>query len=146
MQLTRQQKLNFHRDGYIKISGAVPQRMVEQALRAINHSLGVEGMNKEEAEKGNGHALIMMNRGPMKVPAVPAGDDLLLRHHAHQYGYLPPGRRSVLPHCATVSFSESLPSDASSAAMVPATPLESDAQRKTVPGAIGVFVSKSVTP
>jgi len=48
MQLTRQQKLNFHRDGYIKISGAVPQRMVEQALRAINHSLGEEGMNKED--------------------------------------------------------------------------------------------------
>ena len=48
MQLTRQQKLNFHRDGYIKIPGAIPQLMIEQALRAINHSLGEEGMNKED--------------------------------------------------------------------------------------------------
>ena len=48
MQLTHQQKLNFHRDGYIKIPGAIPQPMVEQALRAINHSLGEEGMNKED--------------------------------------------------------------------------------------------------
>ena len=48
MQLTHQQKLNFHRDGYIKIPGAIPQLMVEQALRAINHSRGEEGMNKED--------------------------------------------------------------------------------------------------
>ena len=48
MQLTHRQKLNFHRDGYIKIPGAVPQRMVEQALCAINHSLGEQGMNKED--------------------------------------------------------------------------------------------------
>jgi len=48
MQLTHQQKLNFHRDGHIKIPGAIPQLMVEQALRAINHSLGEEGMEKED--------------------------------------------------------------------------------------------------
>ena len=48
MQLTHQQKLNFHRDGHIKISGAIPQLMVEQALCAINHSLGEQGMNKED--------------------------------------------------------------------------------------------------
>lgn len=48
MQLTRQQKLEFHRDGYLQIPGAVSRLMVDQALRAINHSLGEEGMNKED--------------------------------------------------------------------------------------------------
>ena len=45
MQLTRQQKLQFHRDGYLIIPGAVRLSMVDRALRAINHSLGEQGMN-----------------------------------------------------------------------------------------------------
>ena len=40
MQLPRQQKLQFHRDGYLKIPGAVPLIMIDRALRAINQSLG----------------------------------------------------------------------------------------------------------
>lgn len=48
MQLTHQQKLEFHHNGYIKIPGAVSRLMVEQALRTINHSLGEEGMNKDD--------------------------------------------------------------------------------------------------
>ena len=48
MQLTRQQKLQFHRDGYLKIPGAVPLIMIDRALRAINHSLGEQGMNKND--------------------------------------------------------------------------------------------------
>ncbi len=35
MQLKRQQKLNFHTDGYTVIPGAVPRIMVDHALRAI---------------------------------------------------------------------------------------------------------------
>ena len=32
MQLTRQQKLQFHRDGYLKIPGAVPLIMIDGEL------------------------------------------------------------------------------------------------------------------
>lgn len=48
MELTRKQKLTFHEQGYLVIPGVVPRMMVDAALHAINHSLGQEGMNKEE--------------------------------------------------------------------------------------------------
>jgi len=48
MQLTRQQKLDFYENGYIRIPGVVPQLMVDAAKHAINHSLGEEGMNKDD--------------------------------------------------------------------------------------------------
>jgi hypothetical protein len=48
MQLTRQQKLEFYENGYLKIPGVAPQIMVDAAKHAINHSLGEEGMNKDE--------------------------------------------------------------------------------------------------
>ena len=48
MQLTRQHKLQFHRDGYLKIPGAVSLIMIDRALRAINHSLGEQGMSKDD--------------------------------------------------------------------------------------------------
>jgi hypothetical protein len=48
MELTRLQKQTFHDQGYLVIPGAVPRVMVDAALHAINHSLGQEGMNKEE--------------------------------------------------------------------------------------------------
>ena len=48
MELTRKQKLHFHEEGYVVIKCVVPRVMVDQALHAINHSLGEEGMNKED--------------------------------------------------------------------------------------------------
>ncbi|MBT7805119.1 hypothetical protein HN766_06510 [Candidatus Poribacteria bacterium] len=48
MQLTPAQKRFFHEEGYVKIPGAVPRVMVDAALHAINHSLGYEGMNKDD--------------------------------------------------------------------------------------------------
>jgi hypothetical protein len=48
VELTPNQKRFFYEEGYLKISGAVPQVMVDAALQTINHSLGEEGMNKED--------------------------------------------------------------------------------------------------
>ena len=48
MELTRQQKYEFRRLGYTVLRGAVPQVMIDVALRAINYSLGYEGMNKND--------------------------------------------------------------------------------------------------
>jgi len=48
MQLTRQQKRAFRELGYTVLRGAVPKVMIDDALRAINHSLGYEGMNKDD--------------------------------------------------------------------------------------------------
>jgi hypothetical protein len=48
MELTRRQKQSFHDQGYLVIPGVAPRVMVDAALHAINHSLGQEGMNKEE--------------------------------------------------------------------------------------------------
>lgn len=48
MQLTQSQKRFFYEEGYIKLSGVVSKVMVDAALQVINHSLGEEGMNKEE--------------------------------------------------------------------------------------------------
>ena len=48
MILTESQKIDFRENGYLKIPGAVPKVMVDRVLHAINHSLGEEGMNKED--------------------------------------------------------------------------------------------------
>ena len=38
MELTRQQKYEFRQLGYTVLLGAVPQVMIDDALRAINYS------------------------------------------------------------------------------------------------------------
>jgi hypothetical protein len=47
MILTHSQKTRFKDEGYLKIPGAVPKVMIDRVLHGINHSLGEEGMNKE---------------------------------------------------------------------------------------------------
>lgn len=49
MQLTYEQKQEIFTKGYIKIPGVVPKVMVDEALRAINHSVG-EGMNVDDMD------------------------------------------------------------------------------------------------
>lgn len=44
MKLTPNQKQKLYTDGYVKIPGVIPHFMVEEAVRAINHSLG-EGID-----------------------------------------------------------------------------------------------------
>lgn len=48
MILTPSQKAAFRDNGYLTIPGAVPRVMIDRVLHAINHSLGEEGMNKED--------------------------------------------------------------------------------------------------
>ena len=48
MQLTGQQKRAFRELGYTVLRGVIPQVMIDDALRAINHSLGYEGMAKDD--------------------------------------------------------------------------------------------------
>jgi len=48
MQLTHMQKQEIFENGYVKVPGVVPQLMVNQALRAINHSLGDQGIDPEK--------------------------------------------------------------------------------------------------
>jgi hypothetical protein len=40
LQLTAEQKRKLIEDGYIVIPGAVPKRMIDDAMKAINHSIG----------------------------------------------------------------------------------------------------------
>ncbi|MCB9150667.1 MAG: phytanoyl-CoA dioxygenase family protein [Caldilineaceae bacterium] len=47
MQLSHQQKQEFIKRGFVKVPGVVPHVMVDEALRAINHSLG-EGIDPEQ--------------------------------------------------------------------------------------------------
>lgn len=47
MQLTQVQKQQFIQDGFIVTPGVIPQAMVHDALRAINHSIG-EGIPPED--------------------------------------------------------------------------------------------------
>ncbi|MCZ7646445.1 MAG: phytanoyl-CoA dioxygenase family protein [Planctomycetota bacterium] len=49
MELSFQQKMEIYELGYTVLRNAVPRIMVDQALRAINHSLG-EGLPKEEIQ------------------------------------------------------------------------------------------------
>ena len=46
MELAEQQKLDFIKNGYVKIPGVVSQQKINVALRAINHSIGL-GMDSE---------------------------------------------------------------------------------------------------
>ena len=48
MQLTNQQKLDFHENGYLKIPRTVSALMINAALHSANFSLGGEGMNKDD--------------------------------------------------------------------------------------------------
>ncbi len=41
--LTPEQKRTFVKDGFVKIAAAIPSTMVQEALRAINHSIGTVG-------------------------------------------------------------------------------------------------------
>ena len=50
MNLTFLQKQEFIKDGYLKIPGVVPRIMVEEALRAINHSVGA-GIPSDQVTK-----------------------------------------------------------------------------------------------
>ncbi len=45
MQLTDDQRRSLYTDGYVRLPGAVPREKVHAALRAINASLGSEGMD-----------------------------------------------------------------------------------------------------
>lgn len=45
MRLTKQQTQQFIDEGYLIIRGAVPEVLVRAARKAINHSLGEEGMD-----------------------------------------------------------------------------------------------------
>jgi hypothetical protein len=45
LELTTQQKQELHQSGFVKLPGAVPQELVGNALRAINASLGDQGMD-----------------------------------------------------------------------------------------------------
>jgi hypothetical protein len=47
MQLSHAQKQEIYEKGYVQLHGVVPGVMVEEALRAINHSVG-EGMDPEK--------------------------------------------------------------------------------------------------
>lgn len=47
MELTGVQKQVLYEDGYVKLPGIVPRESVDEALRAINSSLGVEGVHPD---------------------------------------------------------------------------------------------------
>ncbi len=49
MQITELQKREFYTNGYLHIPGVVPEIMVNEALRNINHSIG-NGISMEEIE------------------------------------------------------------------------------------------------
>lgn len=48
MQLTPLQMRDFHEDGYVVLRGAVSRLQVEAARKAINHSLGYEGLPPDD--------------------------------------------------------------------------------------------------
>jgi len=45
MELNSAQKRSFYRDGFLRLPGAVPQELVDEARRAINASLGDRGID-----------------------------------------------------------------------------------------------------
>ena len=47
MELTYAQKQEIFKNGFVKVPGVVPQVMVDEALRAINSSVG-QGMNMDD--------------------------------------------------------------------------------------------------
>ena len=49
--LTKLQKQEFCRNGFIKVAGVVPRLMVDAARQAINHSIGSIGKHQADEEK-----------------------------------------------------------------------------------------------
>ena len=47
MELNHAQKMEILEKGYVKIPGAIPQPMIDRALRVMNHSIG-KGMKEED--------------------------------------------------------------------------------------------------
>ncbi len=47
MRMTYEQERAIYEQGYVRVPGVVPRAMVNDALRAINHSIG-EGMDRDE--------------------------------------------------------------------------------------------------
>ncbi|MBA2392317.1 MAG: hypothetical protein H0V70_06175 [Ktedonobacteraceae bacterium] len=47
MELTHEQKQTFYEQGFVKLPGIVPMELVHDALRAINASLGSEGIDPD---------------------------------------------------------------------------------------------------
>ena len=52
--LSKAQKRQFVEDGYLKIPGVVPKVLVDAALRAVNHSIGVIGQGGEDLSNNRG--------------------------------------------------------------------------------------------
>ena len=48
MQLSYAQRKELFEKGYVHIPGVIPQVMLDEVKRAINHSLGEEGMDKDK--------------------------------------------------------------------------------------------------
>jgi hypothetical protein len=46
--LSLAQKRQFYEEGYLKIAGAVPKVLVDEALRSVNHSIGTVGLGGED--------------------------------------------------------------------------------------------------
>lgn len=49
--LSLAQKREFHSEGFLKIPGVVPKVLIDEALRAVNHSIGSVGLGGEDMEK-----------------------------------------------------------------------------------------------
>ena len=49
--LSLAQKRQFYEQGFLKVPGAVPKVMIDEALRAVNYSIGTVGMGGEDMEK-----------------------------------------------------------------------------------------------
>lgn len=66
MELTRQQKEEFFKNGFVKIPRVIPERNLNVALRAINHSVG-SGMNQRDIPdfRANSFCPELRNRGPI---------------------------------------------------------------------------------
>ena len=48
--LSLAQKRQFYEQGYLKIPGVVPKVMIDEALRAVNHSIGAVGLGGENMD------------------------------------------------------------------------------------------------
>lgn len=48
MQLSHEQKMEIYRDGFVRVPGVVPPVMVDNAVKAINHSLGENGIPPDD--------------------------------------------------------------------------------------------------
>lgn len=56
MRFTKEQKKEFCERGFLNIPGAVSPFMVNRARKAIHHSLGEEGMNKDNMDRYRGRS------------------------------------------------------------------------------------------